>query len=175
MIRVRRLSHTPSLAPLASHRPTRSSGCRAAPAALAPLLFADDNPSNININDVLGNYSLTLIDSLDTLAVLGNRSEFGRAVHLVTRDVSFDQDTNVQVFEVAIRVLGSLLSAHLIARDGLLGMQGVVPRDEVDELLSLAHDVGTRLLPAFEQTASKGYCAIGVCVCEREKERQDEA
>ena len=30
-----------------------------------------DNPNNININDVLGNYSLTLIDSMDTLAVLG--------------------------------------------------------------------------------------------------------
>ena len=30
-----------------------------------------DDPTNININDVLGNYSLTLIDSMDTLAVLG--------------------------------------------------------------------------------------------------------
>jgi hypothetical protein len=30
-----------------------------------------DNPNNININDVLGNYSLTLIDSMDTLAILG--------------------------------------------------------------------------------------------------------
>ncbi|VDM70067.1 unnamed protein product [Strongylus vulgaris] len=30
------------------------------------------NPSNININDVLGDYSLTLIDSLDTLVVLGS-------------------------------------------------------------------------------------------------------
>ncbi|RCN44243.1 hypothetical protein ANCCAN_09761 [Ancylostoma caninum] len=29
------------------------------------------DPSNININDVLGDYSLTLIDSLDTLVVLG--------------------------------------------------------------------------------------------------------
>lgn len=27
------------------------------------------NPSNLNINDVLGNYSLTLVDALDTLAV----------------------------------------------------------------------------------------------------------
>ena len=28
--------------------------------------------SNININDILGNYSLTLVDSLDTLAVRFN-------------------------------------------------------------------------------------------------------
>ncbi len=33
-----------------------------------------DNPDNININDVLGDYSLTLIDTLDTLALLGNSS-----------------------------------------------------------------------------------------------------
>lgn len=32
----------------------------------ARLLFYS---SNLNINDVLGNYSLTLIDALDTLAV----------------------------------------------------------------------------------------------------------
>ena len=32
------------------------------------------NPDNININDVLGDYSLTLVDTLDTLALLGNSS-----------------------------------------------------------------------------------------------------
>ena len=37
-----------------------------------------ERPSNININDVLGNYSLTLIDSLDTLAVMGEWQEFHR-------------------------------------------------------------------------------------------------
>lgn len=29
-----------------------------------------DNPENINVNDVLGNYSLGLIDSLDTIALM---------------------------------------------------------------------------------------------------------
>uniref|UniRef100_W5LCT1 alpha-1,2-Mannosidase n=1 Tax=Astyanax mexicanus TaxID=7994 RepID=W5LCT1_ASTMX len=61
------------------------------------------NPSNININDVLGNYSLTLIDTLDTLLVLGNVSEFHRAVKLVIDTVSFDKDSTVQVFEANIR------------------------------------------------------------------------
>lgn len=32
-------------------------------------IFALNYSSNININDVLGNYSLTLIDALDTLLV----------------------------------------------------------------------------------------------------------
>ena len=59
--------------------------------------------SNININDILGDYSLTLIDSLDTLAVMGNQSEFKRAVQLIIDTVSFENCTTVQVFEATIR------------------------------------------------------------------------
>lgn len=58
---------------------------------------------NININDVLGNFSLTLVDSLDTLAILGNTTEFKRAVQLVLETVSFDRNSTVQVFETNIR------------------------------------------------------------------------
>ncbi|KAL1434838.1 hypothetical protein MTO96_001727 [Rhipicephalus appendiculatus] len=76
-----------------------------------------DNPSNININDVLGDYSLTLVDSLDTLAVMGNASEFRNAVRLILEHVSFDKDNVVQVFEANIRLLGALLSAHLLITD----------------------------------------------------------
>jgi mannosidase alpha-like ER degradation enhancer 1 len=61
------------------------------------------NPDNININDVLGDYLLTLVDSLDTLAVLGNSSEFQNAVKMVIRHLSFDKDSTVQVFEATIR------------------------------------------------------------------------
>jgi mannosidase alpha-like ER degradation enhancer 1 len=55
------------------------------------------NPSNININDVLGDYSLTLIDVLDTLAIMGNKTEFQNAVKLVVDNVSFDTPNTVQV------------------------------------------------------------------------------
>lgn len=37
-----------------------------------PFFFS----SNLNINDVLGNYSLTLVDALDTLAVSVRDSQF---------------------------------------------------------------------------------------------------
>ena len=59
--------------------------------------------------------ALTLIDSLDTLAVLGNATEFARGVRWVGAHVSFDQDIDVHVFETTIRLLGGLLSAHLLA------------------------------------------------------------
>ena len=105
--------------------------------------------TNININDALGNFSLTLIDSLDTLAVMGNRTEFARAVGLVIKHVSFDQNSTVQVFEVSIRVLGGLLSAHCIAVAPEFGMH---PPGYGGELLHMAEDLGRRLLPAFQNT-----------------------
>lgn len=111
--------------------------------------------SNININDVLGNYSLTLIDALDTLAVMGNYSEFQRAVKLVIDNVAFDNDVIVQVFEVTIRVLGGLLSAHLLITDknSLFGSE-IRPAWYNDELIFLAKDLAKRLLPAFETSVT---------------------
>ncbi|KAJ1678841.1 hypothetical protein EV182_003250, partial [Spiromyces aspiralis] len=123
------------------------------------------NPSTISdayINDVLGNFSLTLVDSLDTLALMGDRERFAEAIFNVI-DVlpSFDIDSVVQVFEVTIRMLGGLLSAHMIASDegaNLLGMAPVVSpngrRRYSGELLGLAKDLGYRLLSAFEESPS---------------------
>ncbi|XP_071490428.1 ER degradation-enhancing alpha-mannosidase-like protein 1 [Diadema antillarum] len=113
-----------------------------------------ENPGNLNINDVLGDFSLTLIDSLDTLAILGNASEFQRAVNLVVETVSFDKNTTVQVFESTIRVIGGLLSAHLLMTDPLQPLGDLTPPDYNKELLHLAHDLATRLLPAFENTST---------------------
>ncbi|XP_012728793.2 ER degradation-enhancing alpha-mannosidase-like protein 1 isoform X1 [Fundulus heteroclitus] len=112
------------------------------------------NPSNININDVLGNYSLTLIDTLDTLLVLGNVTEFQRAVKLVIDTVSFDKDSTVQVFEANIRILGSLISAHILLTDPKHPFGEVGFKDYDNELLHLAHDLAVRLLPAFENTGT---------------------
>ena len=55
--------------------------------------------------DTWGSYSLTLIDALDTLIVLGNKTEFRRVVDLLS-EKNFDSDINVSVFETNIRVVG---------------------------------------------------------------------
>lgn len=65
--------------------------------------------------DTWGSYSLTLIDALDTLAVMGNYTEFQRVVELLTNKSNFDSDINVSVFETNIRIVGGLLSAHLLS------------------------------------------------------------
>ncbi|XP_040580734.1 ER degradation-enhancing alpha-mannosidase-like protein 1 [Lepeophtheirus salmonis] len=108
-----------------------------------------ENPSNININDVLGDYSLTLIDALDTLALMGNATEFQRAVSLIIEHVSFDKGSTVQVFEANIRLLGGLLSAHLLMEDPKSPFGNLTPDWYMGDLLFLAHDLGDRLLSAF--------------------------
>ena len=61
---------------------------------------------------------VTLIDTLDTLVVLGNFTEFKRAVRMIDKELpSFDFDVNISVFETTIRILGGLMSAHLMAID----------------------------------------------------------
>lgn len=108
------------------------------------------NPDNINVNDVLGDFSLTLIDALDTLAVMKEPELFRQAIYLVQRHVrDFNINSRVQVFEVNIRVLGALLSGHLYASDP--AMKSVV-KGYKNELLIMAEDLGKRLMKAFENT-----------------------
>lgn len=67
--------------------------------------------------------------------------------------LSFDVDVRVNVFEANIRLLGGLLSAHLLAEDATLGPDLLGGAAYSGGLLDLALDLGWRLLPAF--TASK--------------------
>jgi mannosidase alpha-like ER degradation enhancer 1 len=58
-----------------------------------------DDSDNWGLNDVLGNFSLTLIDSLDILVVVGDVDAFHTAVELVIKTIkSFDLNSRVQVF-----------------------------------------------------------------------------
>lgn len=49
---------------------------------------------------------MTLIDTLDTLAIIGDYDEFERAVKLVINHVKLDNDIIVSVFETNIRMVG---------------------------------------------------------------------
>lgn len=96
---------------------------------------------------------LTLVDTLDTLAVVGNDTQFALAVETVVRRTGaprfFDVDLKVNVFETTIRWLGGLLSAHCLAVNGTETGRFRLPGYE-GGLLRAALDLGTRLLPAFE-------------------------
>ncbi|XP_022175955.1 ER degradation-enhancing alpha-mannosidase-like protein 3 [Myzus persicae] len=113
-----------------------------------------------DMDDVLGNYSLTLIDTMDTLVVLGDLPEFDRAVSKVVTSVTFDRDVVVSVFEINIRVLGGLLSGHIFAQhfkensNHLQWYNG--------ELLAMAKDLGYRLMPAFNTTTGIPYSRVNL-------------
>ncbi|XP_046389627.1 ER degradation-enhancing alpha-mannosidase-like protein 3 [Ischnura elegans] len=117
-------------------------------------------PSRGDIDDTLGNFSLTLVDSLDTLVILGDLKEFEQAVKLVARDVSFDSDIVVSVFETNIRILGGLLSGHILAE--YLQQRAGIMSWYRSELLDLARDVGYRLLPAFNTTTGIPHARINL-------------
>ena len=71
-------------------------------------------PLSCKGDDTFGGYSLTLIDTLDMLALVGDNDEFMRQVHFVGENVRY-HDRVVSVFETTIRVLGGLISAHHLA------------------------------------------------------------
>ncbi|GAA5945248.1 hypothetical protein JCM3775_001896 [Rhodotorula graminis] len=118
--------------------------------------------TNAGVNDVMGDYLLTVVDSLDTFAMLGDKPAFEQAVREVIHHVDFDLDSRVQVFEVTIRMMGGLLSGHLLALppsppgaplNGSTFTSSIRGFDLPwyrSELLALAHDLGRRLLPAFD-------------------------
>lgn len=112
------------------------------PLSCTPLTRDRHNPSHIEVNDVLGNYSLTLIDSLSTLAILASTppptkrgrnkplEDFQDGIKALVENYGdgsegpagrgkrargFDLDSKVQVFETVIRGVGGLLSAHQFA------------------------------------------------------------
>jgi mannosidase alpha-like ER degradation enhancer 3 len=95
------------------------------------------------LDDVLGGYMLTLVDSLDSLLLLGEFGRFKSALDLL-KSLRFDRDISVSVFEANIRVLGGLLSAHQLA----LYLLDESAYDGTT-LLHHATDLGNRLLPAF--------------------------
>ena len=109
-----------------------------------------------------GDYALTLVDSLDTLAVMGNVTEFSRAVAWVGNNVHFDRDRTVSVFETNIRVMGSLLSAHLLASrdDGAFWDEASGGGAYQGVLLHMAEDLGRRLLPAFDTSSGIPYGVV---------------
>ena len=61
------------------------------------------------------------------------------------------------------RVLGSLLSAHLIIKDPLQPFGDMVPLDYDNELLLLAHDIANRLMAAFETATKIPYPRVSRC------------
>jgi mannosidase alpha-like ER degradation enhancer 2 len=86
---------------------------------------------------------MTPVDAFDTMVLMGLKKEAAEAKELILNRMSFDQDMEVQTFEVTIRLLGGLLSAYQLDGDR--------------RFLELAEDLGRRLLPEFNSATGMPY------------------
>jgi ER degradation enhancer, mannosidase alpha-like 2 len=91
---------------------------------------------------------MTPVDALDTLVLMGLKEEAEKARKLVDERLSFDRDVEVKSFEITIRLLGGLLSAHQLTGD--------------PKLLALADDLGARLLPTFDSPTGMPYMYVNL-------------
>jgi len=91
---------------------------------------------------------MTPVDALDTLILMRFDAEAERARSLIVSDLSFDRDIYVKNFEITIRLLGGLLSSYQLTGD--------------QRLLSLAEDLGNRLLPVFNSPTGLPYVYVNL-------------
>ncbi|CAI6010026.1 unnamed protein product [Closterium sp. NIES-65] len=82
-----------------------------------------------------GGLGLTIVDSLDSLYLMGLTKEFNEAKSWVHEKLFFEHDYDANVFETTIRILGGLLSAYDLSGDPML--------------LAKAKELADKLLPAF--------------------------
>ena len=86
---------------------------------------------------------MTPVDAFDTFTILGMYDEAREAKGLILSKLDFNTDNEVQVFEITIRLLAGLLTAYEL--------------DGNKKFLSLAEDLGNRLMPAFHTPTGMPY------------------
>ncbi|KAL9325927.1 hypothetical protein ACSQ67_006572 [Phaseolus vulgaris] len=105
-------------------------------------------PQSKNGVDNFGGLGATLVDSLDTLFIMGLDDQFNRAREWVAESLSFDKNIEVSVFETTIRVMGGLLSAYDLSGDNVF--------------LEKARDIADKLLPAWNTPSGIPYNRINL-------------
>lgn len=92
--------------------------------------------------DTFGGWRATLVDSLDTLWIMGFKKEFYEAVEAVS-GIDFGESTasTISVFETTIRYLGGLLSAYDLSREQVLLDKAV----QLGEMLYRAFDTSNNM------------------------------
>ncbi|KAG0676001.1 mannosyl-oligosaccharide alpha-1,2-mannosidase [Pichia californica] len=110
-----------------------------------------------------------IVDSLDSLILMDCKDELEDAKAWVDKELTYDINSDVNVFETTIRMLGGLLSAHYLSSDD----------DTV--YLEKAVEVGNKLITAFdnpsgipvmelnlhkERPGNQGYPPLGASTAE---------
>ncbi|MQM03728.1 hypothetical protein Taro_036506 [Colocasia esculenta] len=105
-------------------------------------------PQTRNGVNSFGGLGATLVDSLDTLYIMGLYEQFQKAREWVANSLDFNKNYEASVFETTIRVLGGLLSAYDLSGDNLF--------------LEKAQHIAERLLPAWNTPSGIPYNIINL-------------
>jgi len=95
----------------------------------------------------------TIVDSMSTLAIMGEVEEFKKCAEWVKTNLHFENKGDVSFFETTIRILGGILSAYEFSCDLYACDQG---------LLDKAKDIGNRLSKAFNTPSGLPYATINL-------------
>ncbi|XP_057454036.1 mannosyl-oligosaccharide 1,2-alpha-mannosidase MNS1 [Lotus japonicus] len=104
-------------------------------------------PQSKNGVNSFGGLGATLIDSLDTLYIMGLNEQFQKSREWVA-NLDFNKDYEASVFETTIRVVGGLLSAYDLSGDKVF--------------LTKAKEIADRLLPAWNTPTGIPYNIINL-------------
>ncbi|PWJ45048.1 glycoside hydrolase family 47 protein [Sediminitomix flava] len=91
---------------------------------------------------------MTPVDAFSTMYLMGLEEEMTENKELIFSKLDFDKDFEVQQFEIAIRLLGGLLSSYQLDGD---------PR-----FLELAKDLGDRMIPVFDTPTGIPYRLVNL-------------
>lgn len=90
----------------------------------------------------------TIVDSLDTLFIMGMKDEFKEAKEWVDKNLEFSVNAEVSVFEVNIRFVGGLLSAYYLSGEEIFRRKAI--------------ELGEKLLPAFNTPTGIPWALLNI-------------
>lgn len=107
-------------------------------------MYDELRPESADGIDTFGGWAATLVDSLDSLWVMGLHDDFSQAAAAAcTLDWSKTKETACNFFETSIRHLGGLLSAYDLSGEPALLEKAI----ELGDMLYSAYDTPNRMPP----------------------------
>ncbi|XP_013916300.1 PREDICTED: mannosyl-oligosaccharide 1,2-alpha-mannosidase IA [Thamnophis sirtalis] len=100
-------------------------------------------------SDLFGNIQgATIVDALDTLYIMEMKEEFKEAKEWVEKNLNFNVNAEISVFEVNIRFVGGLLSAYYLSGEEIFRKKAV--------------ELGEKLLPAFNTPTGIPWALLNI-------------
>nr|XP_045014136.1 mannosyl-oligosaccharide 1,2-alpha-mannosidase IA isoform X2 [Jaculus jaculus] len=90
----------------------------------------------------------TIVDALDTLFIMGMKNEFQEAKSWIEKNLDFNVNAEISVFEVNIRFVGGLLSAYYLSGEEIFRKKAV--------------ELGVKLLPAFHTPSGIPWALLNI-------------